>query len=88
MRERKNFLTYFNTTIRDYISAIQAHHTLLIVDSCFSGSLLHRDAEVFKIKALADKVDRLPSRWGLAAGLVELVSDGPIGVPAHLPKVC
>ncbi|MEZ4775985.1 MAG: SUMF1/EgtB/PvdO family nonheme iron enzyme [Bacteroidia bacterium] len=68
-----------NTTIRDYISAIQAHHTLLIVDSCFSGSLLHRDAEVLKIKALADKVDRLPSRWGLAAGLVELVSDGPIG---------
>ncbi|MDX2247207.1 MAG: SUMF1/EgtB/PvdO family nonheme iron enzyme [Bacteroidia bacterium] len=68
-----------NSTIRDYISAIRAHHTLLVVDSCFSGSLLHRDAEVLQIKALADKVDRFSSRWGLAAGLVERVSDGPIG---------
>lgn len=70
-----------NTTIRDYVRAFDAHHILLIVDSCFSGSLLHRDAEM--VNAFAEKVDQFSSRWGLAAGMIEKVADGTVG--SHSP---
>lgn len=69
-----------NSTIRDYIRAFSAHHIFLVVDSCFSGSLLHRDIQMEEsVEALAEQVDRFPSRWGLAAGMIEKVADGLVG---------
>ena len=71
-----------HSTIRDYIQATRAHHCLLIVDSCFSGNLLRshgRDVNTSPTVTHANKVDRFPSRWCLAAGMIEKVSDGYIG---------
>ena len=60
-----------NSTIHDYLSTIDCHHTLLIADACFSGSL-------------ATTRGNLPSdvrsRWVFASGNArERVFDGPPG---------
>ncbi|MEZ4773258.1 MAG: caspase family protein [Bacteroidia bacterium] len=72
----------YNSQIRDYIQGIPVHHLFLIVDSCFSGELILRKAETAEEKGgeiYAQRVDAFPSRWGLAAGRIEVVSDGLIG---------
>lgn len=72
----------FNSQIRDYIFGMAVHHLFLLVDSCFSGELILRstDDEVNKMEAsYAQKANAFPSRWGLAAGLIEKVSDGLVG---------
>ena len=72
-----HFAGFINhSTIRDYIRAIPAHHIFMIVDSCFSGNLL-RDLTPTVVHA--NRVDRFPSRWCLAAGMIEKVSDGYVG---------
>ena len=47
----------------------------MIVDSCFSGSLFMR----FKSVGLAERLEHIPSRWGLTAGRNEVVADGKMG---------
>lgn len=65
-----------NTTIKDYIGDIPSLHTLLISDSCFSGSLFSgrgRNSDL-----AADELARLPSRWAICSGRHdEVVADGP-----------
>ena len=62
-----------NANFLTYIRSINSFHTFLIIDSCFSGSL-------FATKSLdytySDRSFMFPSRWGLAAGRIEKVSDG------------
>jgi|GEM_PF-1821481 len=65
-----------NSTIRDFLNSIRTHHTFLISDSCFSGSLF----------AISDgrsigssRLEKDASRWGLTAGRNEVVSDGAAG---------
>jgi len=79
------FSSFINhSTIRDYMRAIPAHHSFLIVDSCFSGNLLRgRGRDLNPTEVHANKVDRFPSRWCLAAGMIEKVSDGFVG--SHSP---
>ncbi len=71
----------YNSTIKDYISRIGAHHIFLMVDSCFSGDFILRSdhEKVEGIEQFAERVDAHPSRYGLAAGRIEKVSDGVIG---------
>lgn len=74
--ERASELIY-NTIIREYVADIPSRHTLLIVDSCFSGAMTRgaaSDAEAF-----ANRVEGLPSRWLLTSGRNELVADGRQG---------
>lgn len=56
-----------NSTIKDYIADIPSLHTLLISDSCFSGSLFvrgfQRDGSLS-----ANELMRLPSRWAICSG--------------------
>jgi len=67
-----------NSTIRDYIKAINAFHTLLISDSCFSGTLFVRGAA--RSDAAADELERRRSRWGIVSGRHdEEVYDGEPG---------
>ena len=56
------------------IKAIPSHHTLFIVDSCYSGATLvsHRDL-------VNERVERDPSRWMFASGRNEVVPDGNVG---------
>ena len=68
-----------NDTIRRFISRINSHHTFLVSDSCFAGSLFSSGAS----KNVSKRYERDPSRWGLTAGRKEIVSDGKPGM--HSP---
>lgn len=68
-----------NSKIHKVLSAIKSRHTFLVVDSCFSGSLFMQ----YRSATGADRLEALPSRWGLTSGRNEVVPDGPSG--AHSP---
>ncbi|MCB0584826.1 MAG: caspase family protein [Phaeodactylibacter sp.] len=70
-----------NSRIIKYIRAIRSHHTFLIVDSCFSGSLFA--SRSLEPSDSSKRLDEIPSRWLLTAGRNELVSDGKPG--GHSP---
>lgn len=66
-----------NSRIVKYLKALEAHHILLIVDSCFSGTLFaHRNLDNHHS---ALRLDDIPSRWLITAGRNEVVSDGKPG---------
>ena len=71
--------------IREYISRCDAHHVFLIVDTCYSGSIFRSGVEISEKdeELYAQKMDLMASRYGLAAGRIELVSDGIAG--GHSP---
>ena len=66
-----------NSTLLNHLQTIEAHHILLVLDSCFSGSLLV--GKDIQIQSVADRVDKIPSRYAISAGNIELVSDGIAG---------
>src|SRR5690606_24323478 len=66
-----------NSTIIDTILGIDAKHILLIVDSCFSGSLLSQTRA--SVEFHYSKLNESKSRWVLASGRNEKVSDGNPG---------
>jgi len=63
-----------NSSILKIIDNINSQHTFLIADACFSGSLFSESRR--GITGYTDKVDKIKSRWGLASGRLEVVSDG------------
>ncbi len=65
-----------NSEVRDFLSAIKSRHTLLMADSCFSGSLF---ASRSAGKSIIRRYEKDPSRWGLSSGRNEIVSDGKPG---------
>ena len=70
-----------NEEIINLFEASYAHHIFGIVDSCFSGSLFVKQRSVVE-----KKIDSLPSRWLLTAGLLEPVSDGSLGENSPFAK--
>jgi hypothetical protein len=77
--EKDNTAHYIrNSTIRDYMEDIPALHTLLISDSCFSGSLFVRG--VPRSDLALDELEKRKSRWALCSGRHdEEVYDGKPG---------
>ena len=73
-----------NGTIRTALNAIKSHHTVLISDSCYSGSLFSTG----KQRAVGvPKVYQHPSRWALTAGRKnQTVSDGEMGENSPFAK--
>ncbi len=69
-----------NSNIKDYIGSSDAKHILLIVDSCFSGSLMRGSGENKSIEKLSKPtIERLKSkitRLVITSGGNELVADG------------
>lgn len=63
-----------NSDILKLIGNIDSQHTFLIADACFSGSLFSESK-----RGYAENVEKYKSRWGLASGRLEVVSDGEIG---------
>ncbi|MCB9284604.1 MAG: Hsp70 family protein [Lewinellaceae bacterium] len=55
-----------NATILDFINDIKSLHTLLIVDSCFSGSLIMKNSS--RSAFSMDEREVLPSRCALCSG--------------------
>ncbi len=63
-----------NSQILKIIENINSQHTFLVADACFSGSLFASST-----RGYSEHVEKLRSRWGLASGRLELVSDGNVG---------
>lgn len=63
-----------NTEILKILGNINSQHTFLVADACFSGALF-ADSR----RGYTDNVEKFKSRWGLASGRLETVSDGEIG---------
>lgn len=68
-----------NSTIVDYIQGISAKHILIISDSCFSGTFITQQRSIPNNDSY-EKLNLLCSRWVLASGREEVVSDGQPGV--------
>ena len=60
-----------NSNIVQILRMIKSHHTFLMVDSCFAGSLFSQ----FRVSG-TDRLEATSSRWGLTAGRNEIVEDG------------
>lgn len=60
-----------NTTLIKYLKAIPAKHIFLVVDACFSGSLMSSGT-----RGYIENVTKYKSRWALTSGRYEAVSDG------------
>ncbi|MEL7222730.1 MAG: hypothetical protein AAGJ93_15520, partial [Bacteroidota bacterium] len=75
---RNNASYIENGTIRTALNAIKTHHTVLISDSCYSGTLFSTGK---KRRAIGiPRNYKYASRWGLTAGRRnETVSDGALG---------
>lgn len=63
-----------NSQILKIIENINSQHTFLVADACFSGSLFSTAT-----RGYSDHVEKYKSRWGLASGRLEVVSDGVQG---------
>lgn len=63
-----------NTDILKILGSINSQHTFLVSDACFSGALF-ADSR----RGYAENVEKFKSRWGLASGRLETVSDGGNG---------
>ena len=74
-----------NSSILKIIESINSQHTFLIADACFSGSLFtdpNRGSSGY-----IDKVEKIRSRWGLASGRLEVVSDGEVNSNSPFARV-
>lgn len=74
-----------NSVIKDFIEDIDAKHIWLISDSCFSGTFLIRTRGVIEEKEYT-KLTFNKSRWMLASGSEERVSDGQPGQHSPFAK--
>lgn len=63
-----------NTEILKILGNINSQHTFLVADACFSGALFSDSR-----RGYTDNVEKFKSRWGLASGRLETVSDGAAG---------
>jgi len=66
-----------NSTIRDYVRAIDSKHTLLITDACFSGGLLKERAVYNNSKAMLE-LYKLSSRKAITSGTLTTVPDNSV----------
>ena len=78
-QEFSNYLP--NSSIKNYISKIKAHHIFLISDSCFSGALFGKNT-----RQAYEVYERDASRWGLTSGRNEIVTDGKPGENSPFAK--
>lgn len=60
-----------NSAIHDYLRTIPSHHTLLIADACYAGSLFSSSRGIIN--------ESNKSRWAFTSGDIEKVWDGQPG---------
>lgn len=70
-----------NSFMMQLMKRINAKHLFLIADACFSGSLFSSSN-----RGYTENVGNFKSRWGLASGRLELVSDGQAGTQSPFNK--
>jgi Caspase domain len=78
--EYGNETTFFrHDSIVGNIKSYKCHHLYLVMDACFSGSLITRSGNVAARTESLDRLDARPSRTILCSGGLEPVADGEIG---------
>ncbi len=64
-----------NSILRDYLGSIDARHTLLIADACFSGAIFKTRAISMEPSQGIEKLYKLPSRKAMTSGILQEVPD-------------
>jgi hypothetical protein len=64
-----------NSTLVDYLKAIDSKHTLLISDACFAGSIFKSRSVTLSQEVVYDKIYELPSRKAMTSGTLTEVPD-------------
>jgi hypothetical protein len=64
-----------NSTLRDFIGSIQAKHTLLIADACFSGAIFKTRSGFSEAPQGVRQLYDLPSRKAMTSGVLQVVPD-------------
>jgi hypothetical protein len=70
-----------NSFILQLIKKVESKHVFLVADACFSGSLFNEAH-----RGYSENVSQYKSRWGLASGRLEYVSDGEAGTQSPFNK--
>lgn len=78
--EAKNRFSQYvsNSNVRNILKDFKARHIYLLIDSCFSGSMILRKAD-----SAYNLMESMPSRRVLTSGRKQVVTDGPKG--GHSP---
>ena len=63
-----------NSSIVKVLQNLNCQHIFMVVDACFSGSLFASSS-----RGYVENVEKYKSRWALASGRLETVSDGELG---------
>ncbi len=72
---RNSTVNWFrNSTLRDFIGSIEARHTLLVADACFSGAIFKSRAAFTTPKGI-ERLYELPSRKAMTSGNLLEVPD-------------
>jgi WD40 repeat protein len=61
-----------NSTLRDFIGSIQAKHTMLIADACFSGAIFKTRGDISAAPQGINTLYDLPSRKAMTSGTEKL----------------
>lgn len=74
--EKSNRGTWLsNSTIRDYMRAIESKHTLLITDACFGGGIFKSRNAFSNADVAVNQLYKLPSRKAFTSGALSEVPD-------------
>ncbi|NRB64404.1 MAG: caspase family protein, partial [Saprospiraceae bacterium] len=77
--QKDNTNSYLSfSVLRDYLKVIPSIHTVILADSCFAGALFMERDITYRQTGL-ERLAQYPSRYLLAAGRNEPVSDGAVG---------
>jgi WD40 repeat protein len=71
-----------NSYLLSLIRRMEAKHIFVVADACFSGALFAESN-----RGYMENVEQLKSRWALASGRLEYVSDGSAGQHSPFAKV-
>lgn len=73
---RKSTVEWFrNSTLVDYLQAIDSKHTLLITDACFAGSIFRARSVNMDEEVVYETLYEMPSRKAMTSGAMSEVPD-------------
>ncbi len=85
LENRANWFS--NSDLRDYISGIKSHHTLLITDACFSGGIFKTREAFNQVSPATYEMYKLPSRKAMTSGAMTTVPDKSVFIEYLLKRL-
>lgn len=74
-RQESRAAWFPNSSLVDYLKAIDSRHTLLISDACFAGSIFKTRSVLSDASTSIEELFRLPSRKAITSGTLSKVPD-------------